>query len=81
MYDFWMGAEHNPRMFNGLLDFKVFFMMRLPWPFLFFLAGAVAAKQKEEYGYVSLEVWFLVMAFFLYANACAKGEELCITTW
>ena len=30
MYDFFMGAELNPRMF-GILDFKMFFEVRIPW--------------------------------------------------
>jgi delta24(24(1))-sterol reductase len=80
VYDFFMGAELNPRMF-GILDFKMFFEVRLPWYILFGLSCAAAARQYEEYGYVSAEVWFLVMAHFLYANACSKGEECITTTW
>lgn len=80
IYDFFMGAELNPRMF-GILDFKMFFEVRLPWYILFGLSCAAAARQYESYGYVSGEVMFLVMAHYLYANACSKGEELIITTW
>ncbi|CAF3566956.1 C-24(28) sterol reductase [Fusarium graminearum] len=80
IYDFFMGAELNPRMF-GILDFKMFFEVRMPWYILLILSLGTAARQHEQYGYVSGEVWFLVMAHFLYANACAKGEELIITTW
>ncbi|KAK5657340.1 hypothetical protein OQA88_3405 [Cercophora sp. LCS_1] len=80
VYDFFMGAELNPRMF-GILDFKMFFEVRLPWYILFLLSLGTALRQYEQYGYVSGEVGFLVMAHFLYANACAKGEELIITTW
>lgn len=80
IYDFFMGAELNPRMF-GILDFKMFFEVRLPWFILFGLSCGTAARQYETYGYVSAEVMFLVMAHYLYANACAKGEELIITTW
>ncbi|KAH7148894.1 ergosterol biosynthesis ERG4/ERG24 family-domain-containing protein [Dactylonectria macrodidyma] len=80
IYDFFMGAELNPRLF-GILDFKMFFEVRMPWYILLILSLATAARQYETYGYVSGEVWFLVMAHFLYANACAKGEELIITTW
>ncbi|KAL0929783.1 ergosterol biosynthesis ERG4/ERG24 family protein [Colletotrichum truncatum] len=61
LYDFWMGAELNPRLF-GILDLKMFLM----W---------------EEYGYVSAEVMFIVMAHYLYAHSCSKGEELIVTTW
>ncbi|TGO48841.1 hypothetical protein BCON_0228g00130 [Botryotinia convoluta] len=61
IYDFFMGAELNPRLF-GILDFKMFY-------------------EYEQYGYISGEVMFLVMAHFLYANACAKAEHLITTTW
>ncbi|RKF64598.1 Delta-sterol reductase [Erysiphe neolycopersici] len=80
LYDFFMGAELNPRMF-GILDFKMFLEVRLPWFMLFGFSCATAARQYERYGYVSTEVLFIVMAHFLYANACAKGEELIATTW
>lgn len=80
IYDFFMGAELNPRMF-GILDFKMFFEVRLPWYILFGLSCGAAARQWERYGYVSGEVLFLVMAHFLYANACSKGEELIVHTW
>jgi delta24(24(1))-sterol reductase len=80
IYDFFMGAELNPRMF-GILDFKMFFEVRLPWFILFGLSCGTAARQYENYGYVSGEVAFLVLAHFLYANACAKGEECITTTW
>lgn len=80
IYDFFMGAELNPRMF-GILDFKMFFEVRLPWFILLGISVATAARQYEDYGYVSAQVAFLVMAHFLYANACAKGEECITTTW
>uniref|UniRef100_A0A093XPE2 Delta(24(24(1)))-sterol reductase n=2 Tax=Talaromyces marneffei PM1 TaxID=1077442 RepID=A0A093XPE2_TALMA len=80
IYDFFMGAELNPRMF-GILDFKMFFEVRLPWYILLLLTMGTAARQYELYGYVSGEVCFLLMAHFLYANACSKGEECIISTW
>ncbi|CAL5872338.1 uncharacterized protein PFLUO_LOCUS6600 [Penicillium psychrofluorescens] len=80
IYDFFMGAELNPRMFE-ILDFKMFFEVRLPWYILLFLSMGAAARQWEIYGYVSGEVMFLVMAHFLYANACSKGEECIVSTW
>ena len=79
-YDFFMGAELNPRMF-GILDFKMFSEVRLPWYILFLISCAAAARQYEQLGWVSPEVGFLVMAHFLYANACSKGEELIPPTW
>ncbi|KAK5987018.1 Delta(24(24(1)))-sterol reductase [Cladobotryum mycophilum] len=80
IYDFFMGAELNPRMF-GILDFKMFYEVRIPWFILFGLSCSAAAKQYETYGYVSGEVMFLVMVHFLYANATGKGEHLITTTW
>ena len=80
VYDFFMGAELNPRMF-GWLDFKMFFEVRLPWFILFLISLSAAAKQHEQYGYVSAEVLFLLMAHYIYANACSKGEELICPTW
>lgn len=80
LYDFFMGAELNPRMF-GILDFKMFFEVRLPWYILFLLSCGAAARQYEQFGWVSGEVCFLIMAHFLYANACSKGEDLIVTTW
>ncbi|KAL2258420.1 hypothetical protein VTK26DRAFT_8283 [Humicola hyalothermophila] len=80
IYDFFMGAELNPRMF-GILDFKMFFEVRMPWYILFLISCGAAARQWERYGYVSGEVMFLVMAHYLYANATSKGEELIVTTW
>ncbi|KAH6636804.1 Delta(24(24(1)))-sterol reductase like protein [Chaetomium tenue] len=80
VYDFFMGAELNPRMF-GILDFKMFFEVRMPWYILFLLSCGAAARQWDRYGYVSGEVGFLMLAHFLYGNATAKGEELIVTTW
>ena len=80
IYDYFMGAELNPRMF-GILDFKMFFEVRLPWYILFLISYAAAARQYEQFGFVTGEVAFVTMAHFLYANACAKGEECIVTTW
>ncbi|ORY68709.1 ergosterol biosynthesis ERG4/ERG24 family-domain-containing protein [Pseudomassariella vexata] len=80
IYDFFMGAELNPRMF-GILDFKMFYEVRIPWFILFGLSVGAATRQYENYGYVSGEVMFLCMAHYLYANACSKGEHLIVTTW
>ena len=80
VYDFFMGAELNPRIF-GKLDLKMFFEVRIPWYILFLISLSAAARQYEQFGYVSGEVAFLVMAHFLYANACSKAEEMIVTTW
>jgi delta24(24(1))-sterol reductase len=80
IYDFFMGAELNPRLF-GILDFKMFYEVRIPWFMMFGLSCAAATRQYEQYGYVSGEVLFLVMAHYTYANACSKAEHLITTTW
>ena len=80
VYDFFMGAELNPRMF-GMLDFKMFFEVRLPWYILFLVTCGAAARHHELFGFVPGEVCFLLMAHFLYANACSKAEEAIVTTW
>lgn len=79
VYDFFVGVELNPRV--GILDFKMFYEVRIPWFILLLVSCAAAARQYEVYGYVSAEVGFLIMAHYLYANACAKGEQLIITSW
>ena len=79
-YDFFMGAELNPRLF-GILDFKMFLEVRLPWFILFLITLGTAARQYEQFDFVSPQVCFLLMAHFLYTNACAKGEECITTTW
>ncbi|KAI9834476.1 MAG: C-24(28) sterol reductase [Phylliscum demangeonii] len=81
LYDFFMGAELNPRVWGGRLDLKMFLEVRIPWYMLFLTSCAAAARQHQRYGYVSGEVAFLVMAHFLYANACSKAEELIPPTW
>ena len=80
VYDFFMGAELNPRIFR-LLDFKMFSEVRVPWYTLFLVTCGAAARQYKRFGYVSGEVGFMLLAHFLYANACSKGEELIVTTW
>ena len=79
-YDFFMGAELNPRLF-GILDFKMFFEVRLPWYLLFLTTLGTAARQYEQFDYVSPQVGLLLLAHFLYANACSKAEESITTTW
>ena len=80
IYDFFMGAELNPRMF-GILDFKMFFEVRIPWFMLFLISLAACARQYERYGYVTGEAGLLLMAHFLYANACCKAEDKIPPTW
>ncbi|OXV06110.1 hypothetical protein Egran_06121 [Elaphomyces granulatus] len=80
VYDFFMGAELNPRMFETL-DFKMFSEVRIPWYILLLVTMGAVVKQYEQYGYVSGELGFVLMAHLLYANACSKGEECIVSTW
>lgn len=80
VYDFFMGAELNPRIF-GIVDLKMFFEVRLPWFLLFLVSIGAAVKQYETNGYVTPQISFFLLAHWLYANACGKGEELIVTTW
>ncbi|KAG9048018.1 C-24(28) sterol reductase [Tulasnella sp. UAMH 9824] len=79
MYDFWMGAPLNPRI--GNVDLKMFQEVRIPWVLLFYICLSGACKQYDDYGYVSANVAFMVLATGLYINACAKGEECIPQTW
>ncbi len=79
LYDFFLGAPLNPRI--GILDLKMFFEVRLPWFILFFLTFAASLRQYEQYGYLTPQMGTLLLAHWLYANACSKGEELIVPTW
>ncbi|CAG8527451.1 18918_t:CDS:2 [Dentiscutata erythropus] len=79
MYDLFMGAVLNPRL--GHVDLKMFAEIRIPWVLLFYISISAAIKEYELFGYVSASMAFMVLAHFLYVNACAKGEECIPTTW
>eukprot|EP00842_Homolaphlyctis_polyrhiza_P001692 jgi/Hompol1/2523/HPOL_000078-RA len=78
-YDLFMGAPLNPRI--GPLDLKMFSEIRIPWILLFYISLSALMKQLSEQGYASPNVWFMVLAHFLYVNACMKGEECIPSTW
>lgn len=79
LYDIFMGAALNPRI--GRLDLKLWAEIRVPWVALFFITVSAAMKQREQIGYISPELYFMMLAHFLYVNACMKGEECITTTW
>ncbi|KAJ3009266.1 C-24(28) sterol reductase [Thoreauomyces humboldtii] len=79
MYDMFMGAVLNPRVLT--VDLKMWAEIRIPWVLLFYLTVSAAVKEHETTGSVRPEVWFMVLAHFLYVNACMKGEECIPTTW
>ena len=55
--------------------------IRVSWLTLFLLTASGAAHQYATYGTVSTPMIFMLVAHFLYANACMKGEECIPTTW
>ena len=79
IYDIFMGAPLNPRW--GILDLKMFFEVRLPWFTLYFITLGACLKQYQVYGYITPNLLLVMLAHWLYANACAKGEELIVPTW
>lgn len=74
-----MGALLNPRI--GKLDLKMWAEIRIPWKILFFISLSAGLKEKELTGSVSPQMVFMILAHFLYVNACMKGEECIPTTW
>ncbi len=78
-YDFFMGAWLNPRI--GPLDLKMWAEVRVSWLMLFLLTASAAAHQYETFGLVTTPMIFMVLAHWLYTNACMKGEECIPTTW
>lgn len=78
-YDYFMGACLNPRI--GHVDLKMWAEIRVPWPVLFYLSLSCLVKQYQINGYVTAPVCFMLLAHFLYANACQKGEECIPTSW
>lgn len=78
-YDFFMGSILNPRI--GILDLKMFAEIKASWLQLFLLTLSAAVKQYEDTGEFSNSMILMLVAHFLYSNACMKGEECVPTTW
>lgn len=79
IYDFFMGAYLNPRV--GTLDIKMWSEIRTSWILLFLLTLSSAVHQVRKHGELSPALALMVLAHWLYANACQKGEECIPTTW
>ncbi|CEP10087.1 hypothetical protein [Parasitella parasitica] len=79
LYDYFMGACLNPRI--GKVDLKMWAEIRVPWPVLFYLSLSCLLNQYETYGEITPPAFFMVLAHFLYVNACQKGEECIPTSW
>ena len=79
IYDFFMGAELNPRI--GALDLKMWAEIRVSWILLFLLTAGAAAHQYATHGVLSAPLIFMLLAHGLYTNACMKGDECIPATW
>ncbi|KAF8524194.1 ergosterol biosynthesis ERG4/ERG24 [Gautieria morchelliformis] len=79
IYDVFMGAVLNPRI--GSIDLKMWLEVRIPWVLLFLIAVSGGVRQYEQYGSISPNMLFMILATGLYLNACAKGEECIPQTW
>jgi len=79
IYDFFMGAILHPRL--GRFDLKFWAEIRISWFILFGITASCAIKQYATLHFVSPSMLFMVLAHFLYANACAKGEHYVPPTW
>lgn len=79
IHDFFMGAPLYPRL--GIVDFKLFFEVRLPWFTLIYLSLALCLFQYDKYGHVTSQALLGLYGTWLYGNACAKGEHLIISSW
>lgn len=51
--------------------------MQVSWTLLFFLTVSAALEQYDKFGAVSGNMWVMVVAHFLYSNACQK-VRVCI---
>lgn len=71
-FDFFMGSILNPRL--GKVDLKLFAEIRASWLQLFLLTVSAAVKQYTLHGHITNSMVIMIIAHFLYANACMKGE-------
>jgi len=55
--------------------------VRVSWITLYLITLSAAAQQYAENGYVTAPMGLMVMAHWLYTNACVKGEECIVPTW
>ncbi|XP_065190018.1 uncharacterized protein LOC135820893 [Sycon ciliatum] len=77
--EFFMGVWLNPRI--GVVDIKMFAEIRVSWILLFLLTASNASEQYHAHGVVTSPMLIILLAHFLYTNACQKGEECIPTTW
>eukprot|EP00755_Sulcionema_specki_P013713 Sspe_Gene.54717::Locus_30167_Transcript_1_1_Confidence_1.000_Length_1542::g.54717::m.54717/K00223/ERG4; Delta24(24(1))-sterol reductase len=78
IHDFFMGTTLNPRI--GVVDIKMVAEARWSWTTLLMITVSHAALERENRGHISYEMLFMIVAHWLYANACAKGEHFIVPT-
>lgn len=81
IYDFFMGKALHPRL--GLVDIKMVAETRISWTWLFLITlGAwIHGSRTLHAGEHVHPGLFMVLAHWLYGNACAKGEHFIPYTW
>eukprot|EP01040_Poterioochromonas_malhamensis_P008847 gene8847-9582_t len=79
IYDFFMGTILYPRI--GEVDIKMVAEVRWSWITLMMITLSCAAKQYETKGYITGNMWFMILAHWLYSNATVKGEHCIPCTW
>jgi len=82
IYDFFMGSWLNPRI--GSFDLKLWAEVRVSWFTLYLLT--LSCFMKDYHDTKSLMevhpgLYVMLIAHWLYTNACVKGEECIVTTW
>lgn len=80
--DFFMGAVTHPRLFSGRVDIKLVAETRVSWTLLLLMSTSawLVCAEKNDGLYLN-PVLFMVLAHWLYGNACAKGEHFIPYTW
>ena len=73
------GTILYPRI--GEIDIKMIAEARWSWTTLLLLTMSAAAQQYNEKGYISPNLCIMLVAHWLYSNACAKGEHCIPCTW
>eukprot|EP00003_Mantamonas_plastica_P003961 TRINITY_DN1310_c0_g1_i1.p1 TRINITY_DN1310_c0_g1~~TRINITY_DN1310_c0_g1_i1.p1 ORF type:complete len:278 (-),score=65.26 TRINITY_DN1310_c0_g1_i1:259-1092(-) len=82
IHEFFMGAILHPRLWNGVVDVKMWAETRLSWNWLLLMTiGGAIQSAKMHGGVPSYGALFMVYAHWLYTNACAKGEHFIPYTW
>ena len=74
-----MGSILYPRI--GIVDIKMIAECRWSWLTLMLLTLSCATRQYEQLGFVSKEMWLMILAHWLYSNATVKGEHYIPCTW